>query len=89
MEEETLIVKKPIDPDGGYAYTLRDMMGDYSVAAVVDCLSKLCERHANFGEDHKLKGEDKIKAKQYAFDQRELERATQRILRFGSGSGCK
>ena len=89
-EEVILDVPMAISPDAGYGFTFRDAISDYSLAAVADCLAKLCERFAGRnGEAAQLKGEQKTAAKQWTFAQHRFERLTRDLLECGPGSECK
>ena len=91
MEDEPVfLVAIPLDLEGTAAYNMTAFIAEHGVAPTIDLISRICEKAASRrGDPATLKGDKRMEQKQWDFASRELERATQRLLEYGPGSGCR
>ena len=89
-DEPVFLIAKPVELDSVIAYNMTAVIAEHGVAPTIDLIARICEKAATRrGDPATLKGDKRMEQKQWEFTSRELERATQRILEFGVGSGCR
>ena len=89
-DEPIFSVAKPLDLEGTGAYNMTAFIAEHGVAPTIDLIARICEAAAiRRGDPATLKGDKRMEQKQWDFTSRVLEQATQRILEFGVGSGCR